>query len=395
MNIRAKIIVPVVVIITALFVIMTIFTSMRFTEYTGFLLSERVAAAANAVKMFLADCERNSELAAITTSNDEDVIKAIKGNDREAALQILSSSLDLYHVDFLVVTDGKGRVIARTHEPEIYGDSITDQISIREALKGNILVNFDEGALIKVAVCAGVPVYDSDGNIIGTIMAGVRLDTLETVDYLKGHYQAEFSVFYGDTRIATTIFRNGERIVGTKIDPEIAKIVIGEKKEYFGYAEVLGENYSALYFPLLNDDGEVFAVFFAGKPNTDLITERAARLRVQVGIGIVGLAVSILLLWVIISRILAPVKRLVGISSEVAKGNIDVDIEDPGAAKDELSIFTNDVYALARATKSMTIDVSSLINSLNERGDIDYQIDSNKYSGSFKEIIDGFKTLAN
>ena len=393
MSIKWKIILPVVIIMTSLVIVTTVFSILRFTGYTGILFDERIKESANALKKYLRDCELDTRVAAISASRNSEVIAAINKRDTKGILRHLSSSLDLYHVDFFVVTDAAGIVLARTHGPDVFGDSISNQKNIREALNNNVHTCVEEGVLVKVSVRTGAPVYHN-GKIIGVILAGLRLDTNEAVDYLKDHHSADFTVFYGDTRIATTVMKDGERIVGTRLDPNIAKAVIEDKKEYFGYADVYGENYSAFYMPLLNNQGEVFSVIFAGRSNANLISERTILLRNHILIGVIGLAVSIVTMLFIISRIIRPVKRLAYAVSEIARGNSNIDIDKTDIAKDDIGALILDIYSLVEVNKSMTIDVSQLIYELSTRGDIDYMIDTSKYSGSYKEIIDGIKALA-
>ena len=394
MSMKWKIIGPVVIIMTVLVIATTVFAVLRFTEYFGILIENRISVSANAIKKYLADCERDTRTAAISASKIPDVISGISNRDAEIIIQLFSSSLELYHVDFFTVTDKNGIVIARTHGIEMFGDSVCGQKNIQEALNGNVYTSIEEGPIVKVAVRTGAPVYDAEGKIIGTVSAGIRFDTNETVDYLKEYYHTDFTVFYGNTRIATTIMINGERIIGTQLDPAVAKIVIEDKKEYFGYANVNGEDYGAFYMPLLDENGDVFAALFAGQSNADLIAERTALLRNQILIGVVGLIISIATLLIIIWRIVKPGLRLAGIVSEVVKGNSNVEINLTDINKDEIGSMTLDVYSLINLTNSMTNDVAQLIHELNIRGDIDYQIDTSRYSGAYKEIIDGIKALA-
>lgn len=73
-------------------------------------------------------------------------------------------------------------------------------------------------------------------------------------------------------RISTNIVKdNGERAVGTKLDPNgkaIVKIRNGES--FLGAAEILGMPYLAKYEPIFNSQNEVIGIWFVGYPVTGL-----------------------------------------------------------------------------------------------------------------------------
>ena len=396
MNMKWKIIIPMGCIMTALVITMLGFSTIRFTQYTGILFNERIAVSTNGMKRFLADSEHDTRIAAVSAANNIEVIAAIETRDRVEILRLLLSSIDLYHVDFFTVTDSAGTVLARTHAPEVFGDSALDQRNIREALINKAYTTIEEGTIVKIAVRTGIPVTNSSGGIVGVISAGVRLDTNERLDLLKEHYNADFSVFMDKKRVATTFFNNGVRILGTELDQDSAEQIYATKSEYFGVADILGENFSVFNLPLLDDHGEIFAVIAVGNSNSKLIAAKNTLQSSVIVIGTLGLVVSILILLFIISRIVRPVNRLEYLVSEVTHGNLDVDIDKTAVGKDEIGMLTVDIYSLIDVIKLILNDLSSLTIGLRDFGgvDQDHQINIEKYSGSYREIIDGIKKLA-
>jgi len=394
MNMKWKIILPMLGILIALVITTIIFSSMRFSGYTNILFNERIEVAVNGLKKFMSDCKNDSRIAAVSAAADKDLQKAIDTRDREEIIRLLTNSLDLYHVDFFTISDEKGVTFARTHIPGEYGDSIMNQTSISEALKGNVCTTIEEGTFVMLAVCTGVPVYNSGGKLIGAISAGVRFDINQTLDILKDHYDADFSVIYRGERIATTIFLNGERITGSKIAPQVMEQIYSTKKEYYGDVDILGVNYSAFFMPILDASGDVFSIIYAGCPNTKLILERNAMQMSVVLIGLAGLVVSVIMLFFVAGRTLKPAKQLARLVSEVTHGNMDVEMNNNGAAKDEIGLLTRDIYSLVHVVKSILGDLSRLTFDLDKYSTIDLEIDANRYSGSYKKIIDGIKILA-
>jgi methyl-accepting chemotaxis protein len=285
--------------------------------------------------------------------------------------------------------------LARTHAPEQLGDSILGQQNIQDALAGKISTYYEEGTVVKVSVRTGAPVYDADGRLIGILSAGSRLDSNDVVDNLKERFQAEFTVTLDDTRIATTLFSQGERLIGSKIDPEIAQTVIEEKQDYFGNVEILGQRFGTHYIPLINAHNEVFAILVSGNPQEHLSQERNAFIFNGILIGLIGLAVSILMLWFITKKIVKPLNGLMSLVTAVTRGNIDINMDKSNVSQDEIGTLTLDLYLLVDVIKSMITDLTQLTQNMNMHRNTDFQIDTSTYSGSFKEIVDGIQSLGN
>jgi methyl-accepting chemotaxis protein len=57
-----------------------------------------------------------------------------------------------------------------------YGDYVTNQLNITEALKGNQIAIFEKGTAIKLSARSGAPVRNAEGNIIGVVSTGFSLD---------------------------------------------------------------------------------------------------------------------------------------------------------------------------------------------------------------------------
>ena len=394
MSMKWKIILPMAGILTALFIVTTVSSTLRFTRFTRMLFNERITVSTNGLKNFLDDSAENSRIAAISASNDANIIAAINNRDKDEITRLLLDSLNLYPVNFFTVTDETGIVLARTHSEKMYGDSIMNQRNIREALNNNIYTCMEEGTIAKTSCRTGAPVYNKDGRLIGVISAGVRFDTDDMVDRLKELYNADFSIIINNTRFTTTISRNGERLTGSPIDPITTNQIQTTKKEYFGNIDILGENYSMYYLPLLDEQGEIYAIIAVGCSNAKLISEKNALQKNVIIIGLSGLIICIVMLLLITAKIVKPVNQVARLVSEVTAGNMNVDIVRTGIKKDEIGLLTHDIYSLVDVIKLILSDLSLVTVDLNKFTGFDYQIDTRKYSGSYKEIIGGINKLA-
>ena len=388
---RTKIILPTVIVLVALVVLLNIFLSIRFTAYGNNLISEKLIANSKGLNLYLADCEANTKVAAISMAQNFDAIKAISQHDTGEILQVFSSMLDLYNVDYYTITDNTGLVLARTFDQENFGDSIINQQNIKDALDGKTSTFFEEGNIVKAAVRSGTPVYDNDGALIGVVSAGIMFDTDSQVEKIKKLFNSDVTVFLGDTRIATTIIMDGQKIIGTKLDPNIANIVIKGKQEYFGDADVLGEKYKTYYKPLLNINGEVFAVIFLGIPIANLVSESNRSIRDGIILGLAGLAVSIVLLFIIISTISKPITRLSKDMHKIASGNLHINVDVK--SEDEVGILGRSLQKVADILHTLLRDINLMISEHN-KGNTYYSFDTKEFLGDYKKLAESIVELS-
>ena len=89
----------------------------------------------------------------------------------------------------------------------------------------------------------------------GTIEDGE--DMTQLLDNLKELMGCEFTVFEGDTRAYTTVLRDGERVVGTKLSEKLSTIVLEQGKSYVGEADILDEGKMCSSVPTNVNDGQV------------------------------------------------------------------------------------------------------------------------------------------
>ena len=281
-------------ILVLFIVLLNIRMSVRFSNFSRLLVNEKLASSVNNLNFRLEESRNNSITAAVSMAQSPAVIKAIRERNRTEILRLFTEAQTLYRVNFYTIADHRGVALVRTHDPDNYYDLVLNQRNISLALEGEISTWHESGNVVKVSVRTGCPVYDTDGTLIGAISAGVRFDTNETVDEFKKILNADVCVFYEKERVATTIMQDGMRMEGTFIDPDVAKIVFDEKKEFSGVVSKFGVDYLTYYKPLFNPGKEIFAVIVLGIPIDDL-KKQARTLSVEaVIIGIMGFIICMI-----------------------------------------------------------------------------------------------------
>ena len=388
---RTKIILPTVIVLVVLVIVLNIFLSLRFTALGNNLIDEKLLADSNGLNLYMFDSKANTNVAAISMALNSEAIAAIRQRDTKEIQRVFSSAHELYNVDYFTITDEKGTVLLRTYDPENSGDSIINQQNIVDALNGRISSYFESGTAVKVAVRTGAPVYDTDGKLIGAVSAGVRFDTEEAVEKLKNLFNSDVTVFLDDTRIATTIVMDGQNIKGTTLDPQIAKIVIENGQEYFGDADVLGEKFKTFYKPLLNFNNEAFAAIVLGIPTAELIAASKKSIRDGIILGLGGLAISICLLFIIITTISKPITKLSNDMNQIASGNLHISVNVN--SEDEVGLLGKSLQKVADILHSLLEDINIMISEHN-KGNTHYHFDTEEFLGDYKMLAESIVELS-
>jgi len=389
---RGKIILPTILIVSFLVIGLISYSSSKFFTYHKSIIDETITANISSLRFYLDASKKNAKAAATSMALNVHAIKAIQERNREEILRIFSPAPELYRISYYTVCDNEGIVLARTYQPDYFGDSIANQQNVQDALGGKIGSYFESGTEVKVAARTGAPVYDADGALIGVVSAGVRFDVDSEVDALKKRLNSDITVFFQDTRIATTLMQNGQRAKGTTIDPAIAKIVIEGRQEYLGDTSIFGVEYRTFYTPLFNAGSEVFAVFFLGMPLAELKKASDALLRDGIIIGAIGLAVSIMLLLAIISSISRPLVTLANDMDNVAAGNLHISANIQG--EDEIGRLSKALHGAVSIVHKLIEDITVTIAE-QKKGNTEYCLDPGAFHGDYKTLADSIVKLAN
>ncbi|MBF0406692.1 MAG: Cache 3/Cache 2 fusion domain-containing protein [Candidatus Riflebacteria bacterium] len=134
----------------------------------------------------------------------------------------------------------------------------------------------EHGAKIKEAMAEikseaaklGEPKIDGNALLFGT----TKIDADYTiVDALKSKYGCTATFFVkkddGFIRISTNVIKDGNRAVGTPLDPNGPAIAAIKKGEaFYGIVDILGSKYDTGYEPVKNAAGEIIGVYYIGYP---------------------------------------------------------------------------------------------------------------------------------
>jgi len=230
-------------------------------------------------------------------------------------------------VGFLTISDKQGVAVGRGHSDKT-GDSVLNQAAVQKALQGDAWVGIDEGTVVKLSLRAGAPIRVGN-EIIGTVTTGFDLSSDHSfVDKIKKKMNVECTVFHGDTRVVTTLMKDGQRAVGTKMDNQAVLDKVLKKGETFHTVlNLLGKKYDAIYWPLKAGDGKIVGMLFAGTPRE--LVEKTSRnilwsilLAASLG-GVVMITAS----YFVSRSMTRPLKKTIAVIEEVSQGDLTRRIE--------------------------------------------------------------------
>ena len=314
--------------------------------------------------------------------------QGVAERNREFLLKRVNMFVSTFELDFATVTDENGNVICRIHAPDKFGDNVAaTNPMVGEALRtskgiSGLTVSSD-GRLNERAV---VPIYDLNNKFVGAVIAGKYLDDNEMLDQLKAEHDMDFTVFYKDVRIATTIIRDGERLVGTKLDADIANVVLNEKKEFVDRITTMGLDYVVVYKPLIGFTGEVEGIIFTGVDEQKATAEGREMVTKVIVAGLIVLAFTIIIVIFSIRRIvIRPLNSIVDVAQHVSAGDFSVNLSSL-ISKDEIGELALSMQHIVEVVGGLVDDTKRYSNSI-RLGDLSVKLDANRYEGAYKEFV--------
>lgn len=162
-------------------------------------------------------------------------------------------------------------------------------------------------------------------------------DFYNIVDYIGCSDDVEFTVFYGDTRIFTTIVNpSGSTPVGTKAMDFVAEDVInGGKTMVYDNIDINGEIYMGCYIPIVNSDRAVAGMYFAGRPLRTAIDNVRMIIIEFVIVVAITLAISVTLCIVFTEKMIKDLGDIKQYINKIATGDFDARMQEKTLKRDD------------------------------------------------------------
>lgn len=222
-------------------------------------------------------------------------------------------------------------------------------------------------------------------------------DTYELIDNIKKKQEVDVTIFYGDTRIMTTVKNDaGERIEGTKCEAAIYDTVINNGKEYFSEKAIVNnEKYYAYYEPLFNSDGSVTAMLFVGVPASG-VSDMIGSIVVKVIIfALILLAIDGVIVVMISLNMIKTIKNCSDAIYDLSTGSLNVNAKTSWFnRKDELSELAEGINNVAASFVDITGQIKDSSSVMNNDASRLAEISDNTHR-SILEVSSAIEEVAN
>ena len=252
------------------------------------------------------------------------------------------------------------------------------------SIKSKLLMAFALVVVLSIAAVGVVAVRSMENAVVSAVLEKAKADSATGLEVLNRTYPGDWAikegklykgdqlmngnfeivdkvaeltgdtvtVFQGNTRVSTTVKKEGQRATGTTVSKEVETIVLDKGEVYSGEADVVGVKYQTQYVPIKDKAGKIIGIWYVGvskmfldQLNTDFIFK-------IVFSGVVTLLLALIFAWVIARTMSTPIFRLKEVMEQAEKG--DLTREAPVDTNDELG-------TLARSFNSMTANIRNII----------------------------------
>ncbi len=325
---------------------------------------------------------------------------------------------DLEKVDILLVTDHKGRVLARAGNSEVQSDDLSTDKLISKALKGQGIYATDllslerlareegdlaERARIKIiptprakvkprpthldsgmVLAAAQPVV-ANGKVVGTLYTAQLLnrnfdivdktrDTVYKDRLYKGRMVGTATIFQDEVRISTNVqTKDGRRAIGTCISAEVGEACLEKSERWIGRAFVVQDWYITAYEPIYDLDKKIIGILYVGTLESPYVGLKD-ELFTQIVLFVIGITPFGVLISIFVSKkIVRPIKELAVATEKIAEGDY---------TRQAIVESGDEVGMLASSFNRMTESIQAKTEALNEAQKSLYN-----YSKNLEELV--------
>lgn len=209
------------------------------------------------------------------------------------------------------------------------------------------------------------------------------------LDDLKAHMGCEFTIFEGDTRVYSTVEQNGQRVVGTKLAPELVERILEQGQSYVGEASLNGMHYLCSYVPTRGSDGQINGLIFSGISRVDAEQESAHVVQYAVIVNTVIITVSILLLAIYLRiRVVVPLGKITDVAERLEEGDLGLasgrEVKASTHSNDEIGELGRIFEGTIRRLKGYIGEISSVLGSI---------ADSDLTQGTVQDYMGDFQSI--
>ena len=392
-SLKSKLIIPLIAVLILLVIFIVIYVSISMANLVDNFAKERVHSSAHAVQAYLQAYQQQTFLVASALGDSAELVNRINSGNRADIWQYVFDRKVHFGADEVIVTNHEGIVLARSHMRDLYGDDISDVPVIAAGLRGEFLRFYTPTPSADMVMTTSAPIMDGD-RLIGSVTVNYVIGDSAFIDRVKESFGTDITVFAGDTSVASTLIHpdSGQRAVGTAVAPHVADIVLGQGRSLALELNVFGMlPYKAYYFPLVGDAGDPVGMFFVGISQAEARAAARSATRNLIIIGILGIIAASAVTFFVTMRLLKPINEIMLSAKDIAEGNLNIQLDT--TRRDEIGAIKREFVKSVAAVNDMEHSVNEMLTMHQEKGQYEFLLDENKYSGSYKKIVRDLNAL--
>jgi len=220
-------------------------------------------------------------------------------------------------------------------------------------------------------IIAAAPILNDNGEILGVLYGGKLLnhnntivDKIRDMIYENEKYNGKdvgvVTIFQNDVRISTNVkTENGQRAIGTLVSEDVYKNVLLEGKSLSKIEFAIHDWYITAYEPIKNISGRTIGILGLGVLESKFKSMERNALCIFLGITFAGMAVSIIICFVLTNSIVRPIDSLLLATRSLAGGNMEQHVQ--------LTNSSEEIAALGEAFNYMVSSVKEKDEQLRQR----------------------------
>lgn len=234
----------------------------------------------------------------------------------------------------------------------------------------------------------------ADGKLYkGDVLMEENYEIIDEIGKLTGD---TVTVFKYDTRVATNVMKDGQRMVGTKVSDVVADAVLQKGGTYIGRADVVGTWNETAYKPIKDETGKIIGIWYVGVPATPYEKAVDNFRMAMVAYSGLGILIGCLAAFLIAYTVYAPLRRIREAVARISEGDLTQKI--PVESSDEVSrlavmvnTMADKISELIGKTKNLVENVSESSSQLLKRSEIsstlmkDITVKANEMSGNVSD----------
>ena len=212
---------------------------------------------------------------------------------------------------------------------------------------------------------------DEEGNLWNGDKLNISsADSMLGFDTIKRNTDIDITIFYGDTRRATTVVGDaGTRQVGTQASADVVATVLqGGQTLFAENVDVVGRPYFACYIPLYNgaDKKTPVGMIFTGMPQSDVESNIGAILLTVVIVGVFLTVVCSVIGIVVVNSMIRRIRHGAEIVEAVAEGDLTVAVNEKELrVRDEVGDIDRAIANLQKRLSDIVSDIHEMCKNVN------------------------------